>query len=257
MVILAVGLAVNVLTRLAGNISRAFYGPGGPGHKGIEDLRRLARESKDPELREAAGYLPGWVEVADGLAYDSIPDLLTDLAALGVKAGLLRLGVPLGQRLLATLGTKAAGEALETMFDFLGIRRPTGLPAIPTPEAIEDIAQRRLENIKEEPAVREALKVAETSINLVDQVVTFAGAPSLEGAIGVGTALLAFSKPLAQFLGTPTPKVPPGGHVPPGKPLPKGTLQRKLVRQGTLAILQMLKGRGTRREREKLLRLAG
>lgn len=257
MVVLAIGLAVNVLTRLAGNISRAFYGPGGPGHKGIEDLRRLAREAKDPELREAAGYLPGWVEVADGLAYDSIPDLVTDLAALGVKAGLLRLGVPLGQRLLATFGTKAAGEVLETMFDFLGLRRPEGLPAIPTPEAIEDLAQRRLENIKEEPAVREALKVAETSINLVDQVVSFVEAPSLGGVVGIGTALLAFSKPLAQFLATPTPKVPPGGHVPPGKSLPKGALQRKLVRQGSLAILQMLKGRGTRREREKLLRLAG
>ncbi len=261
MVVLAIGLAVNVLTRLAGNISRAFYGPGGPGHKGIEDLRTIARETDDPEVREAALYLPGWVEVADNLAYDSVPDLLTDLAALGVKAGLLKLGVPLGQRLLATFGTKAAGEVLETMLSFLGLRVPgaPSIPPIPTRETIENLAQERLENIKEEPAVTEAIKIAERSIRLVDEVVSFAEAPSIGGTVGIATAMLEFGRPLGEFLGLLEPKTPPGGHVPPRKPSTTETLRRKLTRQGFrqgfIGMLQLLKGKGTAREKQKVLRL--
>ncbi len=110
---------VYVLTRLSGTLQKHVF----EDLKGVRDVRTFRRELEGVQGEEAARLramldlqLRGW-DIANGIAYDDPVELLADLAAMGVKTGLLKAGEALGTRILAALGVKSGVEILGAVTD--------------------------------------------------------------------------------------------------------------------------------------------
>ncbi len=175
-------------------------------------------------------------------AYDRPIDLIADVAALGVKGATLKLGIPVLQRIIASLGTRAVVKQLEAIPELVQNLSDLGRSF----ENLGEFAVRFQETLKFlegqgkqvlEPGAKlfqEATDVALETVDFSTDIVDFAQAPDAAKAVGIGVKALKLiqsfidlfrrASDLVEEVRPPTPPIPldPGlrrGLEPPAAPV--------------------------------------
>ncbi len=182
---------VYVLVRLSGTLQKHVFEK----LKGVRDVRTFRRELEGKPGEEAARLrslldfqLRGW-DVANGIAYDDPVDLLGDLAAMGVKTGLLKAGERLGVRVLAALGVKGGTEIVGALVDAVQTmtKIESFLDLIP---GLDRFQERYNEAVDlSDPVIKAGIDVAFEIGDLANATVGFIGSfAGIPGPLGLAAA---------------------------------------------------------------------
>lgn len=230
---------VYVLTRLSGTLQKHVFGPMvRPHFETLEKAARAMMRSQDPEVREKGRQalrllspVTASYDFAEGIAYDDPVELLADLAALGVKTGLFKLGEAVLPRILAALGVKSSIELVGALTDAIQsvTKIESFLDLIPALGRFREQVDEAVD--RSNPVITSGIDVAFEIGELATAAAGFTVAPGPVAAFNLAKQAVDVVTSILSFFGLVQETVEPFIPEPRILPKPHETLEETLERE--------------------------